>query len=82
MKNILVGLFVAVCTVVCGHIECSGLHGMEPQSETATFETQATVAVTVTTADGNVYTVDEYTTEVTVDTNQSGDCRDWEVINY
>lgn len=80
MKNILVGLFVAVCTIVCGHIECSGLHGMEPQAET--FETDAVVTITVTTADGNIYTVDEYTTEVTVDTNQSGDCRDWQIINY
>lgn len=80
MKNILVGLFVAVCTIVCGHIECSGLHGMEPQSET--FETDAVVTITVTTADGNVYTVDEYTTEATVDTCGSGDCRDWEIVNY
>ena len=80
MKNILVGLFVALCTVVCGHIECSGLHGMEPQSET--FETDAVVTITVTTADGNVYTVDEYTTDVTVDMNGSCDCKDWKILNY
>ncbi len=80
MKNIAVALFIALCTIVCGHIECSGLHGMEPQAET--FETPATVTITVTTADGNMYTVDEYTTDVTVDTCGSGDCRDWEVVNY
>lgn len=81
MKNIAVALFVAVCTVVCGHIECSGLHGME-QVNTATFETTGSVTITVTTADGNVYTVEEYTTDVTVNTCGSCDCKDWQIVNY
>lgn len=71
-------LVIASIAAMCGRVEHDDLqfrNGAENVNN-------AVVTVTVTLPDGNMYTVDEYTTDVTVNTYQSENPVDWEIVEY
>lgn len=78
MKRLISLFIISACVCMCGHIEHDDLafrNGAENVNN-------AIVTVTVTLPDGNTYTVDEYTTDVTVNTYQSENPKDWEIVEY
>lgn len=75
MKRLISLFIISACVCMCGRIE----HDDLAFRNGAVTVPDAVVTVTVTLPDGNTYTVDEYATDVTVNTYQSESPEDWEV---
>lgn len=77
MKKLVSAFIISACVCMCGHIEHDDL-----EFRNGAVSSDAIVTVTVTLPDGNTYTVDQYTTEATVNTYQSENPVDWEIVEY
>ena len=77
MKRLISMFIIASIAAMCGRIEHDDI-----AYRNGAVSSDAVVTVTVTLPDGNTYTVDQYTTEATVNTYQSENPVDWEIIEY
>ena len=77
MKRLISMLIIASIAAMCGRIEHDDI-----AYRNGAVSSEAVVTITVTLPDGNAYTVDEYTTEATVNTYQSENPVDWEIVKY